>query len=147
MPHLPPVEIRGGSVTLKIPVEEVDAKGNPLQTLFKKGKREIETYPEAGKTYPEAGKNRARKQSDTKTAVKKYKVQSYSTTEEADSYIYLVEIHGEDEDEVFEFRPKDGKCTVRVYFATEDENQEVHDLMDERRWPNTVKQLFAEGKI
>ena len=143
MPHLPAVEILGGSVTLKIPVSEVDAKGKVLQTLFEKGKQKIETYPEGGDKLP-------LKQSGSKTqpqAAKKYTVQSYSTSEKADAYIYLVEIHGEDGDEIFEFRPKDGKCKVKVYFATEDEDQEVHDLMDERRWQNTVKRLFAEGKL
>jgi hypothetical protein len=142
MPHLPAVEINGGSVTLKVPVNEVNAKGKVLQTLFEKGRREIETYPEVEDRL-------AQKQSDIKTRpeAKRYTIESYSTVEKADAYIYLVEIYGEDEDEIFEFRPKDGKCSIKVYFALEEENKEVHDLMDERRWPHTVKRLFSEGKL
>lgn len=142
MPHLPEVEIRGGSVTLKIPVNEVNAKGKVLQTLFKKGRRKIETYPE--------GADLARKQYDIKTppqAAKKYAVESYSTVKKADAYIYLVEISGKDEDEIFEFRPKDRKCHIKVYFALEEENEEVRELMSERRWKNTVIKRFAEGKL
>lgn len=140
MPHLPALEVNGGSVTLKIPLNQVNAKGKVVQTLFKKGEREIECYPEDEK-------NDAREKSlgkDQKDGVKRYTVQSYATTEDADAYIYLVEISGEDEDEIFEFRPKDGKCKVKVYFALEEENEEVRKLMNERRW-ETVKTKLAEG--
>lgn len=143
MPHLPPVDLTGGSVTLKIPINEVNANGRVLQTLFEKGEREIETYPEVDD-------KRKGKQSDITTSpqeAKRYSVQSYSTSKKADAYIYLVEIRGEDDDEIFEFRPQDGKCKVRVYFATEDENEEVRKLMKDRRWQNTVERMSAEGKL
>lgn len=142
MPHLPPVELKGGSVTVRVPVNEVNAKGKVLQTLFEKVRPKVCTYPEDGDRL-------ARKQSDKTNPqdAKRYTVESYSTGEKADAYIYLIEIYGEDDDEIFEFRPKDGKCKVSVYFAQEEENEEVRDLMDKRRWPNTVKQLFSEGKL
>lgn len=143
MPHLPPVVISGGSVTLKFPVDEVDAKGKVVQTFFDKAKQKIETYPEDGDKL-------ARKQTDNKTnshKAKRYTQQSFKTTKEADAYIYMVEIYGEDDDETFEFRPKDGKCSVKVYFATEDEDEEVRGLMNDRRWQNTVKRMLAEGKL
>lgn len=142
MPHLPPVELRGGSVTVRVPVSEVNAKGRVLQTLFEKIRPKVVTYPEGGD-------KQARKQSDkTKPQeAKRYSVESYSTGEKTDAYIYLIEIYGEDDDEIFEFRPKDGKCKVNVYFAQEEENEEVRDLMDKRRWRSVVEQLFSEGKL
>lgn len=143
MPHLPPVEITGGSVTIEVPVNEVDAKGEVLQSLFKKRNRVIETYP------PKED-NLNREEPDTKTYpkdAKKYTIQSYSTVEKADAYIYLVELYGADDREIFEFRPEDGKCKIKVYFALEDEKDEVRKLMEERRWPNTVKRLSAEGRL
>ena len=143
MPHLPALEVKGGSVTLKIPLNQVNAKGRVVQTIFEKGKREIECYPEVEK-------NQAREKSqgkDKKDDAKQYTVLSYATPEDSDAYIYMVEISGEDEDEVFEYRPKNGKCQVKVYFALEEENEEVRELMDDRRWSNTVKRLFLEGKL
>lgn len=139
MPHLPALEVIGGSVTLKIPLNQVNAQGTVVQTLFKKGEREIECYPEDEHKH-------AREKSqgkDQKDGVKQYTVQSYATTEDADAYIYLIEISGPEG--VFEFRPKDGKkCHIKVYFALEEENEEVRKLMNERRW-ETVKTKLAEG--
>ena len=142
MPHLPPVEIGGGSVKLRLPIDEVGANGRVVQTLFENGSREIETYPEID---DKAERKESSKTTNEKS--KRYRVQSYSTPKEADAYIYLVEIYGEDADEVFEFRPKEGKCKLKIYFATEEEAKEVEGLMDERRWPNTVKKLAAEGRL
>ena len=142
MPHLPPVELIGGSVTIGIPVNEVNAKGEVLQCLFEKGKPAIETYPAEDKL--------DRQEPDTKTypkEAKRYTIESYSTLEGANAQIYLVEIYGADDSEMFEFRPKEGKCSVKVYYALADEKEDVQKLMDERRWPNTVKELEAEGAL
>ena len=141
MPHLPPVELIGGSVTINLPVNEVDAEGEVLQCLFGKGNPEI-------KPYPAEEDKLDRKEPDNKTypkEAKRYTIQSYSTLEQANAQIYLVEIYGADESEMFEFRPKEGKCSVKVYYALADEKDKVQKLMDARRWPNTVKELEAEG--
>lgn len=88
---------------------------------------------------------------DQKDGAKQYTVQSYATSEDVDAYIYLVEIEikgkGKDKDEVFEFWPKDGRCTVRVYFAPEEENEKVRKLKEDRRWSNCVKRMFLEGEL
>ncbi|HXU35866.1 MAG TPA: hypothetical protein VN937_05840 [Blastocatellia bacterium] len=140
MPHLPALEVIGGSVTLKIPLNKVNAKGEVVQTIFEKGIREIECYPEVEKHHAQE-KSQGK---DQKDGAKQYTVQSYATPEDSDAYIYLIEISGEDG--VFEFRPKDGKkCQIKVYFATEEENEEVRKLMKDRRWSNTVKRIHLAG--
>jgi len=102
MPHLPPTSINGGSVKIRIPVFEVDDNEEQCgDTLFEKEKKLIiDTYPPHSK--------------------KRYAFKQYSASDHH-AEIYSIEIHGDDEDEVFEFRPKDGKCTIEIYYATSDE--------------------------
>lgn len=101
MPHLPPVTIRGGSVKITIPVK--DADGKPL--FDKKTKRDAEPYPPSKKKYP----------SDVYTASDHH------------AQIYSIEIYGADDKEVFEFRPKDGKCTIKIYYAISEELPLKHE--------------------
>lgn len=101
MPHLPPPTVTGGSVKIKIPVYEVDDYGNQCgERLFKEPKLVIEPYPPGGK--------------------KKYAFEQHSASD-PDAQIYKIEIHGHHEDEVFEFRPKDGRCKIEIYYAVSEE--------------------------
>jgi hypothetical protein len=102
MPHLPPVTIRGGSVKIRIPVKALDDNEKECgELLFKKEPERVK------KAYPP----------DSKT---KYALEEYSAADHH-AQIYSIEIHGEDEDEVFEFRPKHGKCTIEIYYALKEE--------------------------
>lgn len=100
MPHLPPPTVFGGSVKVKIPVSKVKAgykkSGEPL---FKK-ERVVEAFPPGSK--------------------KKYAFDLYSATDDK-AKIYKIEIRGADKNEVFEFRPKNGKCTIAIYYAISSE--------------------------
>jgi len=108
MPHLPPPGIIGGSVKIRIPVYEVDDYEKQCgDTLFEKEEKLIiEAYPPHSK--------------------KRYAFKQYSASDHH-AEIYKIEIHGDDEDEVFEFRPKNGKCTIEVYYATSDELPLKHE--------------------
>jgi hypothetical protein len=102
MPHLPPPTVFGGSVKVRIPVSEVNDYGERCgEPLFKKETKPIiEAYPPHSK--------------------KKYAFEQYSATD-THAKIYKIEIYGDDEDEVFEFRPEDGKCTIEIYYAVSEE--------------------------
>ena len=108
MPHLPPPTVFGGSVKVRIPVYEVNDHeekcGDPL--FEKEEKLIIEAYPPHSK--------------------KRYAFKQYSASDHH-AEIYKIEIHGDDEDEVFEFRPKNGKCTIEIYYATSDELPLKHE--------------------
>ena len=170
MPHLPPVEITGGSLFLEVPVNEVSARGEVVKSLFEL-EQDFETYPVkgvrhciekdrvAGKrvaeaAYAEVADNRvlrreganlegyAREDQHSHSEKKRpnddsrrYAIQRYTAVDRK-AQIYLVEIYGENEKEMLEFRPTYGmKCSVKVYYAFEDEAEEVKQLMEEREWP------------
>lgn len=172
MPHLPPVEILGGSVTIEIPINEVNAQGDVLNALFKKKKKVIETYPEGKEfkslrekeeqvieahpnennyksllereehgigTYPNGKGYQSsvleKEGCDLESRPHrpgKYTIRRFKASE---SQIYLIQIYGDTESEVFEFRPRGGKCKVKIYYAEPDEMDEVEKLMNQRKWP------------
>lgn len=108
MPHLPPPTIKGGSVKIRIPVRDLNSsKAKYKGDLFvKEPKSVIEYYPPGSK--------------------KKYEFEEYSVAD-THAQIYKVEIRGAGKGEVFEFHPKNGKCTIEIYFATSDELPLSHD--------------------
>lgn len=122
MPHLPPVTIRGGSVKIRIPVNEVNDNGEECgEPLFKKKtKRVTDTHPPDSK--------------------KKYASEVYSLADRR-AQIYSIEIYGADEHEVFEFRPKDGNCTIEIYYAISDELPLKH----ETKWLEPGEELCPKG--
>ena len=102
MPHLPPVTIIGGSVKIRIPVKALDDHEKECgELLFKKEDERVK------KPYPPGSKT-------------KYASEEYSASDRH-AQIYSIEIHGEEEDEVFEFRPKRGKCRIEIYYALAEE--------------------------
>ena len=122
MPHLPPVTIIGGSVKIRIPVSEVNDTGEECgEPLFKRKREPVsEPYP------PDSNK--------------RYALEQYSASDRH-AQIYSIEIHGEDEVEVFEFRPKKGKCRVEIYYAASEELPLKH----ESKWLEHGEEHSHEG--
>ena len=120
MPHLPPPTVFGGSVKIRIPVSEVnDYEEECGKPLFEK-ERKIKAYPPDSK--------------------KKYAFDEYSATDDH-AKIYRIEFHGDDEDEVFEFRPKNGKCTIEIYYALSNELP----LRHESKWLEPGEELCPKN--
>ena len=119
MPHLPPVDVTGGSVIIELPIEKVNSKGEVVQPLFYKEEMVTKAYRKGDDNRALLETNKAALQTYSK-GISRYNVQQYSAVD-AKAQIYLIEIHGLDGDETFEFRPKSGKCSVRIYYALEDE--------------------------
>src|ERR1044071_144377 len=113
MPHLPPVEITGGSLFIDIPLKQRRPDKEVLFRSVETPEREfpswkdLPVHSEESEPYPEAHHVHDPVQ---------YKVQRYAAADETTS-IYLIEIYGEDETEILEFRPKGKKCSVKIYYA------------------------------
>lgn len=166
MPHLPPVEITGGSLYLEVPLNEVN-NGNIVQTLFEIGNQSVKTYPEE-EYYESLSKQGAVAEAVAEVAdngllrkerssfypepddvtnphqPRQFTLQRYEVND-TNPQIYLIEVFGANDQEILEFRPVNGKCKIKVYYAFDYEQDEVQELMYARRWPRPDLEAERRG--
>ncbi|MFY9557870.1 MAG: hypothetical protein WAV20_15700 [Blastocatellia bacterium] len=102
MPHLPPIQVTGGSLKLEYPVSSKKPDGS------------------GGKIHLKKDRTRDEVTDPGKPTEKRIKVDEFSEPD-IDAKITLIVIKRADGTEEHRFEPPDGRCTVEIHYNLSDE--------------------------